>query len=158
MKTTLTVEIDYDPAMTDPEGLACAMDRLLETALSTPGILDEYGNPKVGEFFVAKETAPPAPKVVLNISGGVLQDVFGSDPAITVVLVRLGHGRFRSVGGRHRRDSRWARRHATGGGGRIPGIAIDGPGGHRNRSGAESGRAGVDATRRPNRGAPLGAL
>ncbi len=36
MKTTLTVEIDYDPEMTDPEGLACAMDRLLETALSTP--------------------------------------------------------------------------------------------------------------------------
>ena len=57
MKTTLTVEIEYDPAMTDPEGLACAMDRLLETALSTPGIFDEYGNPKVGEFFVAKETA-----------------------------------------------------------------------------------------------------
>ena len=58
MKTTLTVEIDYDPAMTDGEGLACAMDRLLETALSTPGILEEYGNPKVGEFFVAKETRP----------------------------------------------------------------------------------------------------
>ena len=87
MKTTLTVEIDYDPAMTDPEGLACAMDRLLETALSTPDIFDEYGNPTVGEFFVAKETAPPAPKIVLNISGGVLQDVFGSDPAITVALV-----------------------------------------------------------------------
>jgi len=84
MKTTLTVEIDYDPAMTDGEGLACAMDRLLETALSTPGILEDYGNPKVSEFFVAKETA--APKVVLNISGGVLQDVFSSDPAISVVL------------------------------------------------------------------------
>ena len=39
MKTTLTVEIEYDPATTDPEGLACAMDRLLETALSTPDIL-----------------------------------------------------------------------------------------------------------------------
>ena len=61
MKTTLTVEIEYDPAMTDPESLACAMDRLLETALSTPDILDDYGNPKVGEFFVAKEmAAPPA--------------------------------------------------------------------------------------------------
>jgi len=87
MKTTLTVEIEYNPKMTDPEGLACAMDRLLETVLSTPGIFDEYGNPKVGEFFVAKETVPPAPKVVLNISGGVLQDVFGSDPAISAVLV-----------------------------------------------------------------------
>jgi hypothetical protein len=83
MKTTLTVEIEYDPAMTDGEGLACAMDRLMETILSTPGILEDYGNPKVGEFFVAKETA--APKVVLNISGGVLQDVFSSDPAISIV-------------------------------------------------------------------------
>ena len=88
MKTTLTVEIEYDPATTDPEGLACAMDRLLETALSTPGIMEEYGNPTVGEFFVAKETAAPfAPKIVLNISGGVLQDVFSSDPTIAVVLV-----------------------------------------------------------------------
>ena len=52
MKTTLTVEIEYDPAMTDPESLACAMDRLLETALSTPGIFSDYGNPKVGEFLV----------------------------------------------------------------------------------------------------------
>ena len=84
MKTTLTVEIEYNPEMTDPEGLACAMDRLLETALSTPGILEDYDNPNVGEFFVAKETV--APKVVLNISGGVLQDVFSSDPAISVVL------------------------------------------------------------------------
>ena len=52
MKTTLTVEVEYDPAKTDPEGLACAMDRLLETALSTPDILSEYGNPTVGEFLV----------------------------------------------------------------------------------------------------------
>ncbi len=86
--TTLTVEIEYNPQKTDPDGLASAMDRLLETALSTPGIMEEYGNPTVREFFVAKEkTAPPAPKVVLSISGGVLQDVFGSDPAITVALV-----------------------------------------------------------------------
>jgi hypothetical protein len=85
---TLTLEIEYNPRKTDPDGLACAMDRLLETALSTPGILDEYGNPVIREFSIAKETtAPPAPKVVLNISGGVLQDVFGSDSAITVVRV-----------------------------------------------------------------------
>ena len=38
----------------------------------------------MGEFFVAEETATP--KVVLSISGGVLQDVFSSDPAISVVL------------------------------------------------------------------------
>ena len=88
MKTTLTVDIEYDPAITDPEGLASAMDRLMETVLSTPGIMDEYHNPKVGEFFVAAETtAPSKPKVVLNISGGVLQDVFSSDPTVAVAIV-----------------------------------------------------------------------
>ena len=87
MKTKLTLEIDYDPAMTDPEGLAYAMDQLLETALSTPSILSDYGNPTIGQFFVAKETVSPAAKVVLDISGGVLQDVFGSDPAIAVTRV-----------------------------------------------------------------------
>jgi hypothetical protein len=56
-RTTLTVDIKYDPELTDPEGLASAMDRLLETALSTPGIMEEYGDPKVGEFFVA-DTSP----------------------------------------------------------------------------------------------------
>jgi len=87
-KTTLTVEVEYNPRKTDPEGLACAMDRLMETVLSTPGIMDEYGTSTVGEFFVANETAAPtAPKIVLNLSGGVLQDVFGSDPAIAVALV-----------------------------------------------------------------------
>jgi len=88
MKTTLTVEIEYDSRKTDPEGLACAMDRLMETVLSTPDIMVEYGDPRVGEFFVAKETtATPAGKIVLNISGGVLQDVFSSDPAMTAMLV-----------------------------------------------------------------------
>ena len=87
-KTTLTVELEYDPARTDPEGLASAMNRLLETVLSTPGIMEEYGDPKVGEFFVAAKTiAPPRPNVVLNIYGGVLQDVFSSDPAAVVTLV-----------------------------------------------------------------------
>jgi len=56
MKTTLMLDIEYDPRMTDPEGLACAMDRLMETALSTPGIMDEYGNPNVREFLVAAAT------------------------------------------------------------------------------------------------------
>ena len=87
MKTTLTVEIEYDPQKTDPEGLACAMDRLLETALSIPEVMDEYGNPKIGEFFVAKQKAASAPKIVLTMDGGLVQEVFASDPAITVALV-----------------------------------------------------------------------
>jgi hypothetical protein len=52
MKTTLTVDIEYDPEFTDPERLASAMDQLLETALSTPEILDDLGNPTVREFSV----------------------------------------------------------------------------------------------------------
>jgi hypothetical protein len=52
MRTTLTLDIEYDPEMTDPEGLASALDRLLETALSTPDILEECGNPSLGEFLV----------------------------------------------------------------------------------------------------------
>jgi hypothetical protein len=88
MKTTLTVEVQYNPRKTDPEALACAMDRLLETALSIPEVMDEYGKPTIGEFFVAKQTvATPAPKVVLNMGGGLVQEVFASDPAITVALV-----------------------------------------------------------------------
>jgi hypothetical protein len=55
-KTTLTVEIRYDPKLTDPEGLAAAMDRLLETALSIPEVMQEYGNPVIGEFLVARAT------------------------------------------------------------------------------------------------------
>jgi hypothetical protein len=92
VRTTLTVDIKYNGRRTDPDALASAMDRLLETALSTPGILDDYGNPAIGEFFVASAAAEETtttfrPKVVLNISGGVLQDVFGSPTALDVILV-----------------------------------------------------------------------
>jgi len=52
-KTTLTLDIEYDDEVTDPEALASAADRLLETILSTPGIVEEYGDPRFGEFFVA---------------------------------------------------------------------------------------------------------
>ena len=52
-KTTLTLDIAYDDHVTDPEALASTADRLLETILSTPGIVEEYGDPRFGEFFVA---------------------------------------------------------------------------------------------------------
>jgi hypothetical protein len=55
MRTTLTVDVQYNPRVTDPESLAVALDRLLEIALSTPEILDDYGNPVVGEFFVLQK-------------------------------------------------------------------------------------------------------
>lgn len=65
MKTRLTLVVEYDAELTDPEALAGALDRLLETALSTPGILDEYGNPKFGEFFVAVEPAEIVHRYIL---------------------------------------------------------------------------------------------
>jgi hypothetical protein len=69
MKTKLTIEIEYAPEMTDPEGLAYAMDRLLKTAVSTPNILDEYGNPMMGEFLIAKDAANEPQSYILNIDG-----------------------------------------------------------------------------------------
>jgi hypothetical protein len=57
MKTAkLIVKIEYDDKVTDPESVASALDTLMETAMSIPEVLDEYGNPRVGPFFVA-----PAP-------------------------------------------------------------------------------------------------
>jgi hypothetical protein len=57
MKTTLTIEVEFDETLTDAESVATAADKLLETALSTPDILAEYGDPKFGEFLT-----PEAPK------------------------------------------------------------------------------------------------
>lgn len=53
-KRTLTIEVEFDPDMSDIDSVASAMDTLMKTALSTPGIMDEYGNPKIGEFYVQK--------------------------------------------------------------------------------------------------------
>ena len=53
-----------------------------------PASWTNTGIPTVREFFVAKETvSTAAPKIVLNMSGGLVQEVFASDPAITVALV-----------------------------------------------------------------------
>lgn len=51
-KAILYVEIEYDESITDDESVANALDHLMDNARSTPGILDEYGNPDVGAFFV----------------------------------------------------------------------------------------------------------
>ena len=55
-KAYMVVEVEYDPTVTDSESLADALDILMDTARSTPGILDEYGNPRVGEFYPMDET------------------------------------------------------------------------------------------------------
>jgi hypothetical protein len=75
MKTTLTVDIDYDPDVTDPEGLASAADRLLETVLSTPGIMDTYGDPRFGEFFVLSPAAEAEPDALHTLRRWVLYDL-----------------------------------------------------------------------------------
>ena len=55
MKTArLYVDVNYDPKVTDAEGVSEALDTLLETAMSTPEILDEYGNPEVGAFCILR--------------------------------------------------------------------------------------------------------
>jgi hypothetical protein len=51
--TKLWLEVEYSPKRTDPESLATAVDRLLETILSTPGIMEEYGDPTFGPCWVA---------------------------------------------------------------------------------------------------------
>ncbi len=58
----LRLEVRYNPKRTDPESLATALDRLLETALSTPGIMDDYGNPTFGPCWVATEDQPCEPQ------------------------------------------------------------------------------------------------
>jgi hypothetical protein len=56
MKTaTLSLTVRYDDKVTDAEALCSALDTLLETAMSTPGVLEEYGNPSVSEFQVVIE-------------------------------------------------------------------------------------------------------
>ena len=50
-RAVFTLQVDCDANRTDPEALASALDRLLETALSTPGILEEYGDPTTHEFY-----------------------------------------------------------------------------------------------------------
>jgi len=49
----LTLDVTFDPQVTDAESVANAADRLWETALSTPSILEEYGSPTFGAFQVA---------------------------------------------------------------------------------------------------------
>ena len=53
MKTAkLLLSVEYDETKTDAEAVATALDRLLETAMSTPDILSEYGPVDVGEFLI----------------------------------------------------------------------------------------------------------
>lgn len=50
------LDVTFDPEITDAEGLSDALATLLETAMSTPGILDECGNPTVGSFSFEQQS------------------------------------------------------------------------------------------------------
>lgn len=56
--TTLTIDVVYDDSKTDPEAIASAADALLEMALSSPGLMDEYGDPDFRPFFVQGSILP----------------------------------------------------------------------------------------------------
>jgi len=75
LQTTLTIDVNYDPAVTDPESLASAADRLFETVLSTPGIMDKYANPSFGEFSVLSSAAEVKPVSSITLCHWVLYDL-----------------------------------------------------------------------------------
>ncbi len=53
MKTaTLQLTVRYDENITDADAVTNAANLLLSTALSTPDILQEYGNPTFSEFEI----------------------------------------------------------------------------------------------------------
>ena len=54
-KATLELEVQFNPQVTDAESVASAFDQLLETVMSTPGILDEYGSVIPGDFYVKRK-------------------------------------------------------------------------------------------------------
>jgi hypothetical protein len=58
-KATLMIPVYYDEDKTDGESIASAFDTLLETAMSTAGVLDEYADPEVGEFSLEFDTRWP---------------------------------------------------------------------------------------------------
>jgi hypothetical protein len=68
LKTRFYVDVEFDDAVTDAESVATALDRLMETVLSTPGILEEYGDPEVGEFEIPF-TATPAMEQLAALVG-----------------------------------------------------------------------------------------
>jgi hypothetical protein len=46
--------VEFEDDRTDIEDVAMALEKLLETAMSTPGILEDYGLVDVGEFLCAE--------------------------------------------------------------------------------------------------------
>jgi len=51
-RAVLTIEVEFGENITDAEGVGDAVDTLLATSVSTPGILDDYGNPHIGQTYI----------------------------------------------------------------------------------------------------------
>ena len=54
-QATLEIEVRFDSTQTDAESIASALDQLLETAMSTPGILEDYGSVIADAFYVKRK-------------------------------------------------------------------------------------------------------
>ena len=54
---TFTLEVSFDDEHTDADSVSDALDTLMDTATSTPGILDEHGSVSIGAFYPPKETS-----------------------------------------------------------------------------------------------------
>jgi hypothetical protein len=52
VEAKLYLTIEFDDENTDAESVASALDKIMDASLSTFGILDEYGDPGIGKFFV----------------------------------------------------------------------------------------------------------
>ena len=76
MKQTaiLTIEVEFDPDVTDVHTVGDAVDNLLETAMSTPGILDRCGEPSIGQTYVQHPRVPILMNYVAVISDDELDD------------------------------------------------------------------------------------
>ena len=77
----MSLTVTYDENKADVDGLAQAMDTVLQTALSTPGLLSDFGNVEIGSLDVdgSEDLAP-------SVSDGhvecvVCEETFASDEA-----------------------------------------------------------------------------
>ena len=58
MKATFTIDVEFDPAIISADALADALDHLMDTARSTPGVLDGCGDPRIGAFYPVTPATP----------------------------------------------------------------------------------------------------
>lgn len=93
MKTaTFKIKVQYDPKSTEVDSLATALDKLLDTALSTPGILDEYGCPELGSFVMEKQDNDRVQLYRCKSKGHVFESLRSHLPAVCPVCRKENGG------------------------------------------------------------------